>query len=104
MIGVGFPPFISYVNTRPHFDRCPLSIRKSHSPFLTGMLAAVLLSRAAHAAITIQFDYTYDTSGFFTDPIRQNLLNAAALAYTSVLPSAHIAAIVPDVSNTWSLN
>lgn len=50
------------------------------------ILAAALLvalSAQAQANIDIQFDYTYDTSGFFSDASHQSALNAAANLFES---------------------
>lgn len=50
-------------------------------------LSCIGLAQSALANIDIQFDYSYDTSHFFTDSnaYRQNALNAAASAFESRL-------------------
>jgi hypothetical protein len=54
-------------------------------------------------AVTIQFDYSFDTSGFFNDPSRRAVLQQVASDVGSQL-SAPLAAIVPGGGNTWSAN
>lgn len=60
-------------------------------------------------AIQIEFDYSYDTHGFFTDqhtgaPIleRRHRLEQAASFYTGF--TDHFTAIQPNASNNWSVN
>jgi hypothetical protein len=72
--------------------------------WLGGMLAFA----PAHA-INIEFDYTYDTRGFFTDqstgnPIaeRRSLLETAASYYSGF--SDKLAAIAPQPGDTWSVS
>jgi hypothetical protein len=60
-----------------------------------------LEERRVLAKIDIQFDYTYDTSGFFTDPARKALLDLAAASYENRFTDA-LAAINPGGGNTWS--
>lgn len=59
-------------------------------------------------AITIQFDYSYDTRGFFTDSIsgepiaeRRALLELAAGTYARF--SDHLTPITPQAGDTWSV-
>ncbi len=54
-------------------------------------------------AVTIRFDYTYDTSGFFNDPTRRAALERAAGVYESRLQDS-LSAIVPNaaISHTWT--
>jgi hypothetical protein len=52
-------------------------------------------------AVTIQFDYSFDTSGFFNDPSRRAVLQQAANDIGSQL-SATLSAIVPGGGDTWS--
>lgn len=77
---------------------------------LCGTLATVFAALAAPPAhaIDIQFDYTYDTRGFFTDlvtgtPIteRRALLDLAASHYESF--SDTLGAINPATGDTWSV-
>lgn len=52
-------------------------------------------------AVTIQFDYTYDSSGFFSDPARRAILEQVGNDIASHL-DASLAAIVPGGGNTWT--
>jgi len=53
-------------------------------------------------AITIQIDYSYDTSGFFTNnPAAQAVMQQAANDLGNSL-NANLAAITPSGGNTWS--
>jgi hypothetical protein len=49
----------------------------------------------------VQFDYTYDTAGFFADPARRNLLQAVADSITGTFNDT-LSAIVPGGGNTWT--
>lgn len=67
----------------------------------------LLLTLPAHA-LTIEFDYTYDTRGFFTDlttgtPIlkRRALLDQAASFYSGFTDS--LTAITPQAGDNWSV-
>ena len=55
-----------------------------------------------HAALIIQFDYTYDTGNFFSGPnvSRRAQLDAAADVFESRLTSENFGAITPSGSNT----
>jgi hypothetical protein len=73
-------------------------------------LAALLsLTFGAPAqAITIEFDYTYDTRGFFTDTLtgapiteRRALLDEAASFYSGFTDS--LTAIAPQAGDSWSV-
>ena len=46
-------------------------------PLLTALLAASAVGQA-HANIDVQFDYTYDTAGFFADSNRKAVLESVA--------------------------
>jgi hypothetical protein len=70
-------------------------------------LAGLLTALPAHA-LTIEFDYTYDTRGFFTDLAtgeaileRRALLDQAASFYSSFTDS--LTAITPQAGDTWSV-
>ncbi len=67
--------------------------------FLGALLAA---SQPAFANIDVQFDYRYDSSGFFTgaNSSRQNLLNAAASVYESRFKDS-LTAIAPSGANSF---
>lgn len=69
--------------------------------------AGLILALPAHA-LTIEFDYTYDTRGFFTDlasgsPIleRRALLDQAASFYSGFTDS--LSAITPQAGDSWSV-
>src|SRR4051812_35483198 len=64
------------------------------------LLAATLLFASSAEALTVTFDYTKDTSGFFTDPARRSLLDLAASTYTGFTDS--LSAITPGGGNTWT--
>ena len=71
-------------------------------------LVALLASSSAHAAITFQFDYSYDVDGgagsapFFGDgSTARATLEAAGDFFESIL-SDSMSAIVPSGGNTWS--
>lgn len=67
-------------------------------------LGTALLIGAAPAAraLDIQFDYSYDTGGFFTaNPAAKNLLDTAAAVFETRLADT-LSAIVPSGGNTWS--
>lgn len=52
-------------------------------------------------SITLRFDYSYDTSGFFNNPERREALERAA---DQITPHLHdnLTAITPGGSNTWT--
>jgi len=69
--------------------------------------AGLLLALPAHA-LTIEFDYTYDTRGFFTDlttgtPMteRRALLEQAASFYSGFTDA--LTAITPQAGDSWSV-
>ncbi len=66
-------------------------------------LAALALSQPA-SAISILFDYTYDSSGFFTggNASRQTLLTQAASEFTSRIQD-HLTAITSSGSNSFDI-
>ena len=57
----------------------------------------------AVAQLQIQFDYSYDSSNFFSDPIRKGVLEAAASVFETRLTKETFAAITPEGSNTFAL-
>ena len=63
-------------------------------------LVIALLVTNAQSAIIIDFDYTYDTGGFFADPLRKNLLSAAASEITSRLGDSLLA--IDPISSGYS--
>ncbi|MEO6848602.1 MAG: hypothetical protein ABI443_12830, partial [Chthoniobacterales bacterium] len=66
------------------------------------LLLSAPLSRAE---LTIQFDYTYDTSGFFSGANigRRDILDDAAAVFEGYLTTENFGAIVPTSTNTWKL-
>jgi hypothetical protein len=65
----------------------------------------VLWTCLAQAQISIQFDYTYDTNGFFSNPNqtrKRGTLDAAAAVFTSRI-NDHLSAIVTNAANQWAL-
>lgn len=62
-------------------------------------------SASALRAVTIEFDYSYDSSGFFSDPIKKATLEAAGAAWEAVLENVHLPEIPLGTGiNTWSLS
>jgi hypothetical protein len=64
--------------------------------------AGLALAGTASPALTITFDYTYDTSGFFSgaNAGRRDVLEQAAAAYASRITDS-LAAIAPSGGNSW---
>ena len=60
-----------------------------------------LLESRLTPAVTLRFDYSYDTSGFFNDPARRDALERAA---DQIAPYLHddLAAITPGGPNSWT--
>jgi hypothetical protein len=70
------------------------------------LAAIVVAPSACRAAIDIQFDYTYNSSSFFSGANvgRRALLDAAAGVFEERLTEETFGAIVPSGSNTWTLS
>ncbi|KAB2318143.1 PEP-CTERM sorting domain-containing protein [Betaproteobacteria bacterium SCN1] len=75
---------------------------------IAALSAAGLLAMPSAHALVIEFDYTYDTKGFFTDletgaPIveRRSLLEEAASFYSGFTDS--LSAIAPQAGDSWSV-
>ena len=64
-------------------------------------LALEVLEAREVPAVTIQFDYSFDTSGFFNDPARRATLEQVGRDIGSQL-SAPLAPIVPAGGSTWT--
>lgn len=65
-----------------------------------GALVVALAFALPAAAINIQFDYTYDTSGYFTaHPQAKTMLDTAALTFDRFYDK--LSAIAPSGSDTW---
>jgi hypothetical protein len=52
-------------------------------------------------AVTIQLDYSFDASGFFSDPTRRAVLQQAVSDVAANL-NASLPAVVPSAGNTWA--
>ena len=59
------------------------------------------LEDRAVPAIAIQIDYSFDTGGFFNDPVRRAILQQAANDVAARLDT-FLPAITPSGGNTWS--
>ncbi|MBX9583567.1 MAG: FG-GAP-like repeat-containing protein [Gemmataceae bacterium] len=66
-------------------------------------LAAEPLEPRDVPALTVQFDFRYDATGFFNDPARRAVLQQAANDLTARI-STPLAAVVPGGDNGWVLN
>lgn len=64
-------------------------------------LALEMLEAREVPAVTIQIDYSFDTSGFFNDPARRAVLQQAANDIAAHIDTP-LAAITPDATNTWT--
>jgi hypothetical protein len=53
-------------------------------------------------SVAIQFDYSLDAGGFFTDPARRAVLQSAADSVTARLTDT-LAAVTPGNGNSWSI-
>ena len=71
--------------------------------FAAACLIAFAATGAPVRAITITFDYTYDTSGFFSgsNASRRDILDQAASAFSSRFNDS-LSAITPSGGNSWS--
>jgi hypothetical protein len=76
-------------------------MKRSFSPVLFGFAFGLA---GAVGALDIQFDYSYDTQGFFAEPLRKQVLEAAAKSWESKLEGVPLPAIPLGTGiNTWSL-
>jgi len=73
------------------------------------LLVILLLSSNEASSISIEFDYSYDTHGLFTDEItgapieaRRSLLNTAASFYAGF--SDNLTPITPQSKDSWSVS
>ncbi len=69
----------------------------------------LLLGHGSALALTIEFDYSFDTRGFFTDPVtgaaiteRRAILDLAASFYSGFADA--LAAIEPQAGDSWSVS
>jgi FG-GAP-like repeat/Matrixin len=53
-------------------------------------------------AVNLRFDYSLDTAGFFSDPVKREALEKAGAEITSRLDN-DFAAISPQLGNSWSI-
>ena len=72
---------------------------KFKTVFLTGLLLSIN-TPVAHA-IQIEFDYSYDHSGFFDDPERREIMDVAASFYSGF--TDNLSAITTDQNNSWEI-
>lgn len=76
-------------------------MKLSFSPVLVGFAFGLA---GAVGALDIRFDYSYDTQGFFAEPLRKQVLEAAAKSWESKLEGVPLPAIPLGTGvNTWSL-
>jgi hypothetical protein len=76
-------------------------MKLSFSPVLFGFAFGLA---GAVGALDIRFDYSYDTQGFFAEPLRKQVLEAAAKSWESKLEGVPLPAIPLGTGvNTWSL-
>ena len=68
-----------------------------------------MITGSANASLNIEFDYSYDTQGLFTNPLtsapileRRALLNTAASFYSGF--TDHLSAIAPQTGDSWSVS
>ena len=75
----------------------PASVRKT-------TLTLDWLEARENPSLTIQFDYSFDTSGFFSDPTRRSVLQSAADNLAARIDTT-LTAIAPNGGggNTWTL-
>ena len=74
--------------------------RRPQSSRRTNLNVSQLEDRAV-PALTIQFDYSLDTQGFFSDPARKAALEQAGNDLASRITTT-LGAITPSGSNTWT--
>ena len=72
---------------------------KIKTVFLTGLLLSINTS-VTHA-IQIEFDYSYDSSGFFASQERRDTMDYVASFYEPF--TDNLKAITPDQNNHWTL-
>ena len=79
--------------------------RRKQPPALVCRKAAPLALESLEArevpAIAVQIDYSFDTSGFFSDPSRRAVLQQAVNDVAAHL-DAPLAALASSAGNTWS--
>jgi hypothetical protein len=88
------------------FCRCFHVFRNMRSLAVVIFACAIMaVPKAGHGAISIVFDYTYD-SGFFSgaNAGRRTILDEAAAVFENRLTLENFGAITPSGGNTWSLS
>ncbi len=75
--------------------------RNPRHALLTVVSVTSFIVPSAHSQVTFQFDYSYDTGGFFASQTRKDLLAAAGQALANRLGDA-LSAVSPSTGNTWS--
>ena len=76
----------------------PMSVSMRLIAFV--LAVALLISGSALAAVNFEFDYRYDTRGFFDDPLRREALEAAGRVVNRYVDD--LDAIIPEGSNGWA--
>jgi hypothetical protein len=80
-----------------------MTMKKPRHPALAAA-SGILLFASPSQAVEIQIDYSYDTSGFFNDPERRAVIEAAAAFYSEMLDDTLLAIDVadfPSPSPSW---
>jgi hypothetical protein len=75
-------------------------VRRAILIFIAASAAACGVARDA-GALTIELDYSYDTSGFFADPARREAMSYAASFYAAFADA--LALIAPGAGDTWTV-
>lgn len=80
-------------------------MKKQFLNLFVSLIVFLLMGVTGRAALLIEFDYTYDTTDFFSgvNSGRRAILEAAADVFEARLTSETFGAIVPGGINTWSL-
>ncbi len=68
--------------------------------FALALVLPLLVSGSVHAGLQFEFDYRYDTKGFFDDPIRREALEAAGRVVNRYVDD--LEAIIPEGDNGWA--
>ncbi len=81
-----------------------LASKVAVAPYRRTALHLDRLEARENPSLTIQLDYTYDTSGFFSDPNRRSILQSAADNLAARIGTT-LTAITPNagVGDTWTL-
>jgi hypothetical protein len=92
-------------NDSAHFDIVGQTYMKTSSRILLSAIWLLAVPTILPAALTIEFDYSFDTTDFFSGPNvgRRAVLEAAADVFESRLTSENFGAISSSGDNTWAL-